>query len=52
MKKKEKMVTVSLADLCLKHRKAGIKEVVDYTAREFGIDWSQEKAQLKEWGVK
>ena len=32
--------------------KAGIREVLGFTAREFGVDWSDEKEQLKEWGIK
>ncbi len=31
--------------------KAGIREVVEFTTREFGVDWSSEKEQLEVWGV-
>jgi len=31
--------------------KAGVREVIEWTAREFGVDWSSEKEQLKEWGI-
>uniref|UniRef100_A0A6H2A5V0 Uncharacterized protein n=1 Tax=viral metagenome TaxID=1070528 RepID=A0A6H2A5V0_9ZZZZ len=31
-------------------KQAGIKVVVDFTAREFGVEWDEE--QLKEWGLK
>ena len=29
--------------------KQGRREVVEWTARELGVDWSQEENQLKEW---
>lgn len=29
----------------------GIREVVEFTTREFGIDWSTESEQLRVWGV-
>jgi len=32
-------------------KKAGIREVVGWTARELGIDWGLEEEILKEWGV-
>ena len=32
-------------------RQEGRKEVVDWTEREFGVDWSEETEQLKKWGI-
>ncbi len=29
-----------------------IREVMDFTTREFGFDWSEEKEQLEKWGIK
>jgi len=55
--------SVSLADLCLEHRKAGRKEVVDWIENKrhllrppsnfakMGIDYNEWQAQLKEWGI-
>ena len=34
-----------------KGKEAGIREVVEWVAREFGVDWSGEQEQLKEWGI-
>lgn len=30
----------------------GRREVVEFTTREFGVDWSEEEEQLKKWGIK
>ncbi len=32
-------------------KKAGIQEVIAFTEKEFGVDWSEETRQLKKWGV-
>lgn len=32
-------------------KKVGIREVVEFTTREFGVDWSTESGQLRVWGV-
>ena len=40
-----------LADMTEECKQMGRKEVVEWTAREFGIDWSEEKKQLQEWGI-
>ena len=29
----------------------GMKEVVEWAARELGVDWSEESEQLKKWGI-
>lgn len=31
---------------------SGIRKVIEWTEREFGVDWSEEKEQLKKWGIK
>jgi len=36
---------------CAKYIEKGRREVVEWVAREFGVDWSQEKEQLKEWNI-
>ena len=55
--------STSLADLCLEHRKGGIKEVVDWIEDnkfslvamdnycDFGVDNAKWQAKLKEWGI-
>lgn len=40
-----------LADMTEECKRIGRREVVDWTAREFGVDWSEEQEQLKEWGI-
>ena len=42
----------SWEDFVIAGRQAGIKKVVEYTKREFGVDWSEEKEQLEIWGIK
>jgi len=51
-KGQEDVCTVGVSDIYEKGELAGIKKVVEWTAREFGVDWSHEKEQLKEWGIK
>ncbi len=57
-KRKEEVIetTVSLADMCMKHRKFGIQEVVEWFKNNYHGDWlthyNQWQAKLKEWGIK
>lgn len=49
----------SLAELCMKHRKEGIREVVDWIehtgfnrdSKGLFIGWDEWQAQLEKWGI-
>ena len=49
------MATISLADMCLEHRKAGINDVVEWI-KEHRAEWHNYdqvwQAKLREWEIK
>ncbi len=32
-------------------KRQAIRKVMEWTAKEFGVDWSEEKEQLEKWGI-